>query len=103
MSALTQIRRGVQDIDIQFITRFIEGLRIDGNDAAAICDSINTALAGSQYQGYGSVDFDDLSGRISAEVTNHFLTDDEYWELHKDSPFYSAVAELDALTIRRVA
>lgn len=102
MSALTQQRRGATDGDTHNIVSQIQRLRMEGSDVEAVISALHDALDGSEYQKYGSVDLDDIAGRIGAEIIAH-MPDAKYWAERKDSPFYSVVATLDAFTVRVTA
>ena len=113
MSTLTTTRRGASDGDIHNIVSLVNGLRIEGVDAAAVISALYDALDGSGYQQFGSVDLDDVAGRIRQETKDYDHAEAEFcrledmataWDSRPERPLHPAFSgvmqQVNALTIR---
>ena len=83
MSALTITRRGATAAEIDQIVLRIKHLRAEGPDACKILDALHDAVDGSAYQAYGSVDLDDISGRMGREIMD-FCPAEQAWAEAED-------------------
>lgn len=67
MSALLTPRKFATPQNITFLKSYLAGLDLEGQQAAELLDEMHDCLADSVYIQIGSVDLNDIAGKISKE------------------------------------
>jgi hypothetical protein len=74
MSALTIVRKQATRQFVDHIKEQLRSVRMEGDFVSEIVDELHDCLDDSLYQAIGSVDLNDISGRMSAELSAHMVS-----------------------------